>query len=202
MFLCSTHKLPKRNGWFREPETWQQCLINVSRFDSRVCKIWWWLSINHCHDFAVKYGSVPHFPKPFFSGWVMPISSIQFHPWTPPNEGVRPSQLPCIGGCGLGAPLVQKGRPSNFGRTWSASCMLATHFSLKKSSSSKARWNPVVWLATSLIFWWGRLMTTRKSWQKAYLAARQVQHLLPPVQQAPPPMPQIPLPIRTRLGGG
>ena len=110
----------------------------------------------------------------------MPISSIQFHPWTPPNEGVRPSQLPCIGGCGLGAPLVQKGRPSNFGRTWSASCMLATHFSSKKSSSSKARWNPVVWLATSLIFWWGRLMTTRKSWQKAYLAARQVQHLLPP----------------------
>ena len=44
---------------------------------------------------------------------------------------------------------------------------------------------------------------------QAYLAARQAAALAaalaaqPPVQQqAPPPMPQIPLPIRTRLGGG
>ena len=63
---------------------------------------------------------------------MLPISSIQFHPWTPPNEGVRPLQLPCMGGCGLGAPLVQKGGPSNCGCTWSASCMLATHFFIEE----------------------------------------------------------------------
>ena len=101
----------------------------------------------------------------------MPISSIPFHPWTPPNEGVRPLQLPCIGGCGLGAPLVQKGRPSNFGRTWSASCMLATHFSLKKSSSSKARWNPVVWLATSLNFLFGQTDDYRKKLAEGLLGS-------------------------------
>ena len=36
----------------------------------------------------------------------------------------------------------------------------------------------------------------------ALAAALAAQPVAPPVQQAPPPMPQIPLPIRTRLGGG